>query len=172
MHRREAEAFASGRSLLKTVGQQPDLTASHPKSVYSINAARHRGDPPPQQFLDQQIRLFCIHLELIVTGYLESMEEHSSKTEPNQGEPGLAEVCTMAAEALVKLNKPIVEGEKCRSFEKGSNQPPTRRVKTSQTKSPRTNPAQRWNKIIFRQVNKGKRKNKYSTCLTVLTGSI
>lgn len=34
------------------------------------------------------------------------------------------------------------------------------------------NPAQRWNTIIFRQVHREIKKNKYSACLSVLAGSI
>lgn len=43
-------------------------------------------------------------------------------------------------------------------------------VKTQQTKSLLTNPAQRWKEIIFRQVNKGKRKNQILHMLERIDG--
>lgn len=45
-------------------------------------------------------------------------------------------------------------------------------MKTCPAKSLLTNPAQWWNKIIFRQVYREIKKNKYSACLSVLVGSI
>lgn len=167
LHKRQVEAFASDRSMLKTVGQQPNLTASHHKTrLYCINAA----DPEAARCiisLSHRIQLACTDLGLLGIDHRSTGKEMKSlkgqldwKNQGGHRGPMKAFKMIEAVRSLCKSNKPLIRGGK-KKMEKlwelkysASN----KGSKTCQTKSLLTNPAQWWNKIIFRQVNKGERK--------------
>lgn len=73
----------------------------------------------------------------------------------------------MQLSTIVKLHK--TWKKKAETLSVDGTKPPAWRVKTYPAKSLLTNPAQWSNKIIFRQVNEGKKKNKYSACLRGLS---